>query len=96
MARADESERMLRDALTKTRILLEDAGETYWSSRLRQMAEKSVIDLPTIRSWYGGMGSFNDILIAGVNGHRVERHHEKEKNAELNKLRTQIYELSAT
>ncbi|WP_425305331.1 DUF6966 domain-containing protein [Bradyrhizobium erythrophlei] len=77
-------------------MLLEDVGETNWSARLREAAEKSPIDLTAIRSWFGGMGSFNDVLIARVNGHRIEPLDEKTKNDLLNKLRRQIYELSAT
>ncbi|SHH30419.1 hypothetical protein SAMN05444169_6797 [Bradyrhizobium erythrophlei] len=96
MTQVNESERMLRDALTKARMLLEDVGETNWSARLREAAEKSPIDLTAIRSWFGGMGSFNDVLIARVNGHRIEPLDEKTKNDLLNKLRRQIYELSAT
>jgi hypothetical protein len=96
MTQSNESERVLREALIKAKILLEGVGETNWSSRLRQAAEKSPIDLPTVRSWYGGMGSFNDVLIARINGHHIEPADEQEKNDMLNKLRRQIYELSAT
>ncbi|MFL6156093.1 MAG: DUF6966 domain-containing protein, partial [Marmoricola sp.] len=41
---------------------------------------------------FGGMGSFNDLLILGYNGHTVEPREETAINHRLSDLRTSIWE----
>lgn len=47
--------------------------------------------LDEILSWYGGMGSFNDLVISEYNDHLVESRDEDKLNDELSHLRNQIY-----
>ena len=83
-------ERDLAEALKETLVLLDSVGETFWASKIRVVLQSG--DLDEILSWYGGMGSFNDLLIATANGHQVSREQEPANNAQLRKLQTQIYE----
>ncbi|HEY1692702.1 MAG TPA: hypothetical protein VGG39_11105 [Polyangiaceae bacterium] len=83
-------ERDLGEALKETLALLDGVRETFWASKIRGALQSG--DLDEILSWYGGMGSFNDLLIATANGHQVSREQEPAKNAQLRQLQTQIYE----
>jgi len=47
--------------------------------------------LDEILSWYGGMGSFKDLVISEYNDHLVESRDEDKLNDELSHLRNQIY-----
>ena len=76
--------------------LLASVGETYWSSKLSALADAapdplSANEVEEILSWYGGMGSFSDMLISAVNDHNVQPEQEDELNAQLNELRSAIY-----
>ena len=65
-----------QSSLEQTSALLREHGEQHWSSwaeRCRQ--ELNAYDTEAfdhVLGAYGGMGSFNDLLILGVNGHAVE------------------------
>ena len=48
--------------------------------------------LDEILSWYGGMGSFNDLMISGYNNHLVNEKDEETINNELDRIRNQIYQ----
>jgi hypothetical protein len=78
----------LEDALE----LLDSVSETFWSSKIREAL--GAIDPAQVLSWYGGMGSFNDLMIARVNGHHLPREQESAVNSRLSVLRRQIYELA--
>jgi hypothetical protein len=86
----DEGE--LAKALEDTLELLDSVGEPFWASKVR--GALGSIDLDQILSWYGGMGSFNDLFIATINGHRLKRGQESVTNARLAELRSQVYELA--
>jgi hypothetical protein len=55
-------ERDLTEALMKMLVLLDSVGETFWTSKVRSVLPS--LEPDEILSWYGGMGSFNDLLIA--------------------------------
>jgi hypothetical protein len=40
------------------------------------------------------MGSFNDLILAGVNGHRIRREDEASLNERLDELTSRIHELA--
>lgn len=80
--------------------LLRSVGETFWADKIQAALKKggSSIDiylLEEILSWYGGMGSFNDLMISRYNEHLVEGKDEEKLNDELNRLRSQIYKEAA-
>lgn len=64
--------------LTTLEYLLEKAGEIYWRDWLRQDIDlwRSRKDVAHHLSAYGGMGSFNDIVIGVQNGHNVTKAQE--------------------
>ena len=77
--------------------LLRSVGETFWADKIQSALKKDggTIDiylLEEILSWYGGMGSFNDLLISSYNDHLVDEKDEERLNDELNRLRSQIYQ----
>jgi len=84
------TEKKLRRVIAETIQLLESVGETYWSSRMRD-AHSEPLDLNLVLSWFGGMGSFNDLVIAAVNGHKVHCGNEMTENQRLDELRERMY-----
>lgn len=87
--------------------LLEQYGEPRWAAHFRQCwndlrfliqkgaprAEKAVV-AARIRSAYGGMGSFRDLVIHPLNGHPVEESMVDAANAILNDLSDRLYHRS--
>ncbi|MFG0285214.1 MAG: DUF6966 domain-containing protein [Phycisphaerales bacterium JB039] len=76
--------------------LLAQHGEEHWSSRIdRVLADDGTLlrerSVREVMSWFGGMGSFNDILICAHNGHRIEQKHEDQINKEVRDLQSAIY-----
>jgi ribA/ribD-fused uncharacterized protein len=80
----------LQVALNDAALLLESAGEAWWSSKIRRMLEGS-LDLAVILSWFGGMGSLGDRILSHENGDDIEVEQENAVNARLNALTTRIY-----
>lgn len=84
------------EALQETRALLYDVSETFWAGKIDELlrragSEVSPYDARRALSWFGGMGSFNDLLISPINGHRLEDGEEDRINHRLSDLREQIY-----
>ncbi len=82
-------------------ILLDSICEDFWSEKVKKLAEKDVKkfssrDIEEVLSWFGGMGSINDLLISHYNGHDVTQENENKKNDELDFLRDAIYEQAVT
>ena len=83
--------------LISCEALLRSIGETFWSDKIQFALKKggNSIDiylLEEILTWYGGMGSFNDLMISRYNGHLLDEKDEEKLNDELNRLRSQIYQ----
>lgn len=83
--------------LISCEALLRSVGETFWSGKIQSALKKggNSIDiylLEEILSWYGGMGSFNDLIISRYNDHLVADKDEENLNDELNRLRSQMYQ----
>jgi hypothetical protein len=77
--------------------LLRSVGEKFWANKIQTALRKSECEIDTyllekILSWYGGMGSFNDLMISEFNDHLVKSKDEEKLNDELNRLRNQIYQ----
>ncbi len=76
--------------------MLRSVGEAFWADKIQAILKRcgGNIDLyllEEILSWYGGMGSFNDLLISEYNDHLIKGKDEERLNDELNHLRNQIY-----
>jgi hypothetical protein len=84
----------LKSSLDQTIALLREHGERHWlgwAERCRH--ELHVYDAAAfdhILGAYGGMGSFNDLVILGRNGHFVAPEREAAVNDRLGRLRTAI------
>ena len=83
----------LNELLTDCMKLLQSVGETFWSEKIEAVVERGISPFAarSILEWYGGMGSFTDLLICRINGHDVEVGDEPEINKRLSALRTEIY-----
>jgi hypothetical protein len=78
-------------------ILLRKVGEIFWADKINHILKKGNANLnlyliEEIISWYGGMGSFNDLIVSVYNDHSVAAEDEDKINEELSALRSKIYQ----
>ena len=88
--------KILIQQLISCEALLRSVDETFWADNIQSVLNRgeSSIDIylrREILSWYGGMGSFNDLIISKYNDHLVEEKDEERLNDDLNQLRRDIY-----
>lgn len=89
-----EIKKKLNNHLEECHKLLEDNGEGFWKFKIEKvilMLEKSYNyeHLPDeVLSWFGGMGSFNDLILCNENGHKVDD--IDASNKKLSELREKI------
>jgi hypothetical protein len=90
----------LLETLDEIILLLESDGEQHWSTWIRQSRERlqssDCSGIEHFRSAYGGMGSFNDLIICQnyENGKFYWEDGHVEKNNRLNELRGKAWELA--
>jgi hypothetical protein len=77
--------------------LLKEVGERFWAAKIQAVLSQggnclNIHLLNEILSWYGGMGSFKDLLISKYNDHTIDVTDEKELNYQLTRLRNNIYQ----
>ena len=77
--------------------LLRSVGEVFWAKKIQAVLKRcgnhlEFYLLEEILSWYGGMGSFTDLMISEYNDHLVEGKNEEKLNDDLNRLRNEIYQ----
>lgn len=84
------------DAISALIELLEAVGEKYWVEPLRNHIAtwKQSGDASSHRSIYGGMGSFNDVIICQQNNHHVTEEQEPFVGQLFNDLSSVCYALS--
>ncbi len=77
--------------------LLKKHNEIHWGNWFNKSL-KSLRDnqfaIPQILGAYGGMGSFNDLVIHPMNGHTIEKGEIDNVNNKLRELAKEIYEIS--
>ncbi|MDP3389235.1 MAG: hypothetical protein Q8Q45_07680 [Methylococcaceae bacterium] len=83
--------------LISCETLLRSVGELFWAKKIETALKKygqysDGCMLEEIISWYGGMGSFNDLIISVHNSHSLGGRDEYELNDELHKIRSKIYQ----
>jgi hypothetical protein len=87
--------RLIRD-LDELANLLRDHGETHWlgwvTTCRTELAAHDAAAFDHLLGAYGGMGSLNDLLILGGNGHAVDPGEESAVNVRLDELRTVIWD----
>jgi len=80
--------------------LLESDEEEHWSKWMRQsrtrLLDSDYSGIEHLRSAYGGMGSFNDLVIGQSyeNGESRWKEGHVERNNRLNELRSKTWELA--
>jgi hypothetical protein len=91
----DESLQRLAGVLEQTVSLLNQHGESHWAAWLatceRELAAGDAHGLDRFLGAFGGMGSFNDLLVMKVNGHRIEQEQESAVNRRLAELRHEAW-----
>ena len=86
----------LRDELRKLLALLEGVKERFWSEKVRRVLEKEPTDPREVLSWFGGMGSLNDLIISPLNDHVERPEREGLVNQQLDDVRSSLYRLALT
>lgn len=83
----------LDKSLSQCLELLQSVNESFWSEKIKDvLAQRSSTQLAqSILDWYGGMGSFSDLVICRINGHEIAAEKEMSINKKLSVLRTKIY-----
>lgn len=94
----EDLENDLRKTLSECEALLRESGEDFWSHKIESILKNWVgityHDCEKILSWYGGMGSFNDLLICPQNNHQIGSEDFNEVNQKLQLLQSEISRLS--
>jgi hypothetical protein len=91
---ANQNATNLRDALRDLLALLEEVRDQFWSEKVRAALERRIVDPREVLSWFGGMGSLNDLIISPLNGHVVAPDQEGPANQQLDDVRSSIYRLA--
>jgi hypothetical protein len=83
--------------LISCETLLRKVDEIFWADKINHILKKGNANLnlyliEEIISWYGGMGSFNDLIISVYNDHSVVAEDEDKMNEGLSALRSKIYQ----
>ena len=86
----------LINLLTTCEVLLRSVREIFWADRIKSIIQRNdrsldIYTLKEIISWYGGMGSFNDLFISEHNSHILNGRDGERLNYELDELRSNIY-----
>jgi hypothetical protein len=92
----DERLTQLIANLDETATLLRDHGETHWlrwvTACRSELATCDAAAFDHVLGAFGGMGSLNDLLILGANGHLVRPEEESSVNDQLDDLRGAIWD----
>ena len=88
----------LCERLRETSALLRSAGESHWAkwmdTSLRRIENSDLSGVDHLLGAYGGMGSFNDLILMSANGHSVSDADYRDVNDRLDSLRSQVAELA--
>ena len=89
---------LLCDCLKATIVLLERVAADHWAAwmkvSLSQIVNGDLSGVKHVLAAYGGMGSFNDLVLCSGNGHRVTNDEYRTVNDELDMLRNEAYDLA--
>lgn len=86
----------LRSSLLRLKSTLEQVGERACLPRISLVLDSDPIALLEVLSWFGGMGSLNDLWISAANGHRVTELNRRDANVELDRLRRAVHDAALT
>ena len=89
---------VLCQRLRETSTLLRRAGESHWAKwmdeSLRRIENSDLAGVDHLLNAYGGMGSFNDLILMAANGHTVSDVDQHALNDRLATLRSELWELA--
>lgn len=89
---------LLCERLRDTSTLLRSAGESHWArwmeTSLRRIEKGDFSGVEHLLSAFGGMGSFNDLILMSTNGHSVTGDNQRDFNDRLDDLRVQLYTIA--
>jgi hypothetical protein len=88
----------LIERIKETVSLLEQVREEHWCNwmmkSLRYLENSDYYGIEHLRDAFGGMGSFNDLLISKDNGYPITDAEYGPINDRLDRLRDELYELA--
>ena len=88
----------LCERLRETSTLLRSAGDSHWAkwmdTSLRRIESSDLSGVDYLLRAFGGMGSFNDLILMSANGHSVSDANYRDVNDRLDSLRSRLYELA--
>lgn len=88
----------LMAVLVEAASLLENANESFWSQWLREklmmIRQRDLRGVEGLLIGFGGMGSFNDLIIHPINGHNIQENEISKINDRLVGLRSKLYDLA--
>ena len=88
----------LCERLRETSALLRAAGESHWAkwmdTSLRRIENSNLSGVDHLLGAFGGMGSFNDLILMSANGHSISDADYRDVNDRLDLLRSQLSELA--
>jgi hypothetical protein len=94
----DPKTRELHSLLEQTIELLDSCEEEHWSQWLEKSKNRiengDFSGVNYLLNAYGGMGSFNDLVIHRLNGYKISEDEVKAVNDRLNNLRGRMFELA--
>ncbi|MFN6136716.1 MAG: DUF6966 domain-containing protein [Bacteroidota bacterium] len=77
---------------------LQARDENHWATWLADCATRlrrqEIAGIEHLLDAYGGMGSFNDLMLHPINGHRIDESDVDEVNERLQAIRTSLYALA--
>ena len=78
--------------------VLADSGDTFWSGAigndLALLRKGDAYGAERFLTYFGGMGSINDVWLCEMNGHSVPKTREGQINAEFHALRERAWQLA--
>lgn len=85
----------LIELLTRCEALLRSVEEGFWADKIKSILARANGPagnnaLEGALAWYGGMGSFNDLIISDINDHELKGRSEAVLNYEFERLRQSI------
>ena len=93
MPDADPVDELIQ-SLDEASGLLRNVGADFWAEQLERgrlrISAGDAYGLRAIAGLFGGMGSFNDLIVHPINGHNVEVGDVDEVNERLDQLRGSI------
>jgi hypothetical protein len=88
----------LAEALETLVARIRASGESFWSQRIEDdlhfIRQGDAYGANRFLTYFGGMGSLNDLILCAENGHKVEKADVSRVNDEVRDLLSRAYQLA--